>query len=185
MYLIFLKKLTFAYSRNWESYKNGFGDLGGEHWLGLEKIHSLTTRKQYKLRVDLQDWDLKWRYAEYDHFYVDSEDKGYKLHVSGYHGNAGDSLRFHDNIGFSTYDRSNDLNDGICARWCHGAWWYRDCFHSNLNGRYYETGAYTSKTGWGDGMVWRSLKDTNFYSVRAVIMKIAPFAKAEVKQDLY
>ena len=139
----------------------------------------MTSRKQYKLRVDLQDWDKKWWYAEYDNFRVDSEDAGYKLHVSGYHGNAGDSMRFHNNMGFSTYDRSYDENDGICARWCHGAWWYRDCFHSNLNGRYYQAGAYRTTTGWGDGVVWRELRGTNFYSMKAVVMKITPSEKSE------
>lgn len=30
--------------KNWEEYRTGFGNLAGEHWLGLEKIHQLTGR---------------------------------------------------------------------------------------------------------------------------------------------
>lgn len=163
-----------CFARNWNAYKNGFGDLDDEHWLGLERIYALTNGKKYKLRVDIQDWKNKWWFAEYDKFSIDGEVDAYKLHVSEYHGNAGDAMQYHDGMGFSTHDRNNDKNDGICARWCRGAWWYRDCFQSNLNGRYYNTGPYTSKTGWGDGVVWRTLKNTNFYSLKAVTMKIRP-----------
>lgn len=30
--------------KDWEEYRTGFGNLAGEHWLGLEKIHQLTGR---------------------------------------------------------------------------------------------------------------------------------------------
>ncbi len=132
------------------------------------------SRKSYRLRIDLRDWDDTWYYAEYSHFHVDTEENHYALHVSGYEGTAGDSLRYHQGMPFSTMDRNNDANAGICATWCHGAWWYKDCFHSNLNGRYYNKGPYVTKTGWGDGVVWRHLQGTNFYSLKAVVMKIRP-----------
>ncbi len=158
--------------RGWQEYKAGFGDLSGEFWLGLEKIYALTQRKSYMLRVDLQDWNDKWYFAEYNQFHIESEEDNYRLHVSGYHGTAGDSLEYHEGMAFSTMDRNNDANTGICATWCHGAWWYRDCFHSNLNGRYYNVGSYVTNTGWGDGVVWRHIQGTNFYSLKAVVMKI-------------
>ena len=42
--------------RAWDDYKRGFGNLNGEFWLGLDKIHRLTAKNRKKLRVDL---DLK------------------------------------------------------------------------------------------------------------------------------
>ena len=35
--------------------KEGFGNLNGEFWLGLDKIHRLTVSGGYKLRIDLED----------------------------------------------------------------------------------------------------------------------------------
>ncbi|XP_070532843.1 angiopoietin-4-like [Ptychodera flava] len=47
--------------RDWESYKNGFGNLSGEFWLGNDYLHRLTNQseKAYQLRVDLEDFETK------------------------------------------------------------------------------------------------------------------------------
>ncbi|CAH1251220.1 FCN1 [Branchiostoma lanceolatum] len=56
------------FNRNWEEYKQGFGNKNGEYWLGNENIHVLTNQKNYTLRVDLLDWDGDSRFAEYSSF---------------------------------------------------------------------------------------------------------------------
>ena len=71
--------------RGWADYKNGFGNLSGEFWLGLDKIHRLTKTKN-KLRVDLEDTTGKTAYAEYDMFAVTSEKTKYKLSLGSYSG---------------------------------------------------------------------------------------------------
>jgi ficolin len=57
------------------------------------------------------------------------------LRVSGYHGEAGyDSLTYHNGQAFSTYDKDQDISNKNCAVAYNGAWWYKNCHHSNLNG---------------------------------------------------
>ncbi|KXJ05764.1 Tenascin-R, partial [Exaiptasia diaphana] len=81
--------------RGWNDYKKGFGNLKGEFWLGLDKIHRLTRQTKNKLRVDLQDFKGKSAYAEYSFFSVANERSKYKLSLGTYKGTAGDSLSFH------------------------------------------------------------------------------------------
>uniref|UniRef100_A0A1X7TSZ8 Fibrinogen C-terminal domain-containing protein n=1 Tax=Amphimedon queenslandica TaxID=400682 RepID=A0A1X7TSZ8_AMPQE len=65
----------------------------------------------------------------------------YILTVGGYFGTAaGDSLAQQNVMKFSTRDNDNDaLSRYNCAQYSTGAWWYYDCYYSNLNGRYFNT----------------------------------------------
>ena len=76
----------------WESYKNGFGDLNGEFWLGNDNLHRLTAADNVKLRVDLEDFDGDIKYAEYTTFKVADEEDKFRLLIGGYSGTAGDSM---------------------------------------------------------------------------------------------
>ena len=71
---------------NWSEYKVGFGNLSGEFWLGLDKIHRLTKSNQSVLRVDLMDIDGSKGYAQYMSFSVASESESYKLNVGNFSG---------------------------------------------------------------------------------------------------
>ena len=71
---------------DWDDYKNGFGDLNGEFWLGLDKIYRLTNSDTFKLRVDLEEWPGETRFAEYTPFAISNEANKYKLSVGSYSG---------------------------------------------------------------------------------------------------
>ena len=124
--------------RGWQDYKNGFGDLNGNFWLGLEKLHKLASPgKGAMLRVDMKHFRNpdSVKHAEYRDFEILSESDGYRLKLSGFSGNAGDALSEHSNCQFSTKDQGPQQG---CATQHRGAWWYRLCYESNLNGLFPE-----------------------------------------------
>lgn len=45
------------FNRDWNDYKNGFGDPSKEFWLGNENIYMLTNNEEYILRVELEDFE--------------------------------------------------------------------------------------------------------------------------------
>ncbi|XP_051949745.1 angiopoietin-related protein 2b [Xyrauchen texanus] len=157
--------------RNWETYKQGFGNIDGEYWLGLENIYWLTNQGPYKLLVNLEDWSGRKTFAEYASFRLESETDFYKLKVGRYHGNAGDSLTWHNGKQFTTLDRDHDVYTGNCAHYQKGGWWYNACAHSNLNGVWYRGGHYRSR--YQDGVYWAEFRG-GAYSLKKVVMMIRP-----------
>ena len=83
---VFQRRLdgSVGFYRNWSDYKHGFGDVYGEFWLGLDKIHRLTSDTNSMLRVDLEDFKGNTTYAEYNVFGVMSEKDKYRL-ILGFH----------------------------------------------------------------------------------------------------
>ncbi|KAK3577307.1 hypothetical protein CHS0354_008400 [Potamilus streckersoni] len=122
--------------RSWSDYKQGFGDLNGNFWVGNDNIHALTAQGNYQLRVDLSVSGTNKSYATYSSFKVGDENSGYVLTAGGYSGTAGDSFSYHSGAKFSTKDRDNDSLGKNCAEDYKGGWWYKACHQSNLNGIY-------------------------------------------------
>ena len=74
-------------------------------------------------------------------------------------GTAGDSLGYHRGMSFTTKDRDNDKSGGgNCALGSEGAWWYKHCYNSNLNGR---------RISWYH---WKN----SYYNLKRSEMKIRP-----------
>ncbi|GFO06453.1 ficolin-2 [Plakobranchus ocellatus] len=122
------------FQRDWATYKQGFGTLDEEFWLGNERIHAFSSSGTWELRVDLK-YIGKETYALYSNFKVESESKQYTLRIGTYSGTAGDSLSYHYGQKFSTLDRDNDRwSSGHYAQRQQGGWWNKSCDEANLNG---------------------------------------------------
>ena len=129
--------------RGLNDYKSGFGQLTAEFWLGNDKIFRLTAARTSTLRAELGDWNGVKEYVKYGKFKIADEQAKYRLELGSYalySGTAGDSLRtgFNlNNMAFSTKDKDYDIYPyGNCAVQFTGAWWYKNCQYSNLNGKY-------------------------------------------------
>ena len=76
----------------WAFYKNGFGNLNGEFWLGNDNLYRLSSADDVLLGVDLEDFEGNTRFAEYTTFKVADEGDKYRLLIAGYNGTAGDAM---------------------------------------------------------------------------------------------
>uniref|UniRef100_F1S706 Tenascin-R n=1 Tax=Sus scrofa TaxID=9823 RepID=F1S706_PIG len=152
--------------RKWVEYRAGFGNLEDEFWLGLDNIHRITSQGRYELRVDMRDGQ-EAAFAYYDKFSVEDSRSLYKLRIGAYNGTAGDSLSYHQGRPFSTEDRDNDVAVTNCAMSYKGAWWYKNCHRTNLNGKYGESRH-------SQGINWYHWKGHEF-SIPFVEMKTRPY----------
>lgn len=153
--------------KRWRNYVDGFGDPTREFWLGLDKLHELTSTAAipFELRVDLRTFNES-TYAAYDHFQVASNRDRYKLSVGKYQGTAGDAMTYHNGWKFTTWDRDNDIALSNCAITHHGGWWYKNCHLANLNGKYGEDKH-------SEGVNWEPWKG-HLFSIPYTEMKIRP-----------
>ncbi|XP_041372734.1 ficolin-1-A-like [Gigantopelta aegis] len=74
--------------RTWDEYRDGFGDLNNEFWLGNTNIHRLSRQGVFDLRIDMEDFEGNRVYAQYTNFSLASEQDYFRLRVGNYSGDA-------------------------------------------------------------------------------------------------
>jgi hypothetical protein len=127
------------WSRPWVDYRNGFGSIDSDFWMGLERLYLLTGSGGYRMRFEMQLLSTGlWYSAEYWSFTVgDEATTKYRLNVSGYSGDAGDGLQYQaqsawtqNGMSFTTVDHDNDHSGGNCAATYGGGMWFNSCYYA-------------------------------------------------------
>ena len=72
------------------------------------------------------------------------------IRISGFSGNASDALHGYNYMQFSTKDKDNDEYGQNCAVRFTGAWWYKACHSSTLNGQW-------GNKNYAQGLTWAPL----------------------------
>ena len=179
--------------KTWVDYKEGFGDYLGNYWMGLEKIHEITTSSHYDLYVAFNrrnNFLNTEYYAVFTNFRVGSEAQKYKMIYDNFDAGRSSSENMatgfaqHNTSNFSTPDSDNDrFTNHDCANYenyPHGGWWFGVnnggsnspttpiCYESNLNGKYYNSDSDNN----GDGIKWEGLSLSSTHSLNNTIMAI-------------
>ncbi|KAJ8023161.1 Fibrinogen-like protein A [Holothuria leucospilota] len=160
------------FNRNWNGYKNGFGFLRRDFWLGNDKISYLTNQKKYELRIDMNNVNGQSYFAKYNLFRISDEGSKYRLVGLGDYDSTStannDAMAVSRNLSFTTHDRDNDnLNSDNCASRHLGGWWYHHCAHARLNSLY-NAGLTDEKS-----IKWENLPGGRFH-IKYTEMKIRP-----------
>ncbi|KAH8322495.1 hypothetical protein KR067_002733 [Drosophila pandora] len=95
-------------NQTYDQYINGFGDVEGEHFIGLEKLHILTSQKPHEMIID--QYNDGYYKVICENFVVGDRSEGYSLKQID--GCRGDTSYFNliQGTKFSTFDRDLDGN---------------------------------------------------------------------------
>src|SRR6218665_880248 len=177
-WIVFLYRFdgSVPFNRTWADYRNGFGNVTGEYWLGLEKLTQLTNDGQYRARYEFKSiQNESWFSSEYDSFLIDPESNWYTIHVSGFIGDAGDQFNYPNTQGyqngmnFTTWDSDHDtVGDGNCAlKLSKAGWWFNNCGAHCFTAEYGSTCFYNR---WLTDLALAT--DSRLEAVRAMVQRL-------------
>ncbi|XP_066936202.1 ficolin-2-like [Clytia hemisphaerica] len=160
------------FNRGWQSYKEGFGDVNGDFWIGLETIREMSVLLNNTLiRIQGESFNEDRRFIIAKGFYIEDEQKKYKLHAGTMindEWDIGHDWTYHGGSMFTTRDDDNDKKGGSnCAQKYPCAWWYVNCYALNAN----RAPAKQQQTTYADGISWPAWLG-DFQSLKTINMAI-------------
>ncbi|OWF35001.1 Ficolin-1 [Mizuhopecten yessoensis] len=117
----------------WDAYRQFFGSLNGDFWLGLDYLHALTVADS-DIYFDFTTSANQPFYARYHNFSVADNHTLFKISMSSvyeitpeYSNIRNGGFYDHNNMYFSTPQHDNDISATNCAS-TRGAWWWNKCY---------------------------------------------------------
>ena len=160
-----------SFERCWNEYVDGFGDVDGNFWLGLDAIHNLITERPMSLQIDVVPFDIPAVSIPYQQFHVGAASSDYLLTINSdttVDATLYTSMNYHSGSKFSTFDNDNDdKSGGSCADSYRGGWWFRACGRVYLNCVY---GGASGLTYYNMRMLY--LGNSHYEPIHTVTMKI-------------
>nr|XP_039264260.1 uncharacterized protein LOC120340073 [Styela clava] len=134
--------------RSFSDYVSGYGTTSENFWAGLENMHRWTSTGTFKLRIELNDFEVGTIVQTYKSFKVGDRNSGYKLSIGSFFAKESDTLitngdfSSHDGAQFSAKDEGARKS---CAVQGGGGWWYKfapsgtnhACYKLKLTGKRY------------------------------------------------
>ena len=124
------------FNRNFTDYEQGFGDLNGDFWYGIEELHCLTQKGSWEMRIDYEVNDTK-SYLHYTSFRIEDAARLYRMRIGGFQGVGENLMQGYGDRAFNTADRDLDSSIAVnCAVQQRSGFWYdgrRGCATVNPN----------------------------------------------------
>merc|ERR1712012_661217 len=102
---------TDYFDKTFAEYQEGFS-ANGEVWIGLDRLHQLTSGRSYSLRITMTDYDGSEYRSVFEQFEV-GPGNGYRLTLGKFNAalsTLGDFMATHNGMKFSTKDRDQDVH---------------------------------------------------------------------------
>ncbi|KAK6187341.1 hypothetical protein SNE40_005397 [Patella caerulea] len=157
------------FNRTWAEYREGFGKVHGEYWLGLKHVHKIIQNngQECTLRVQLH-FNPVIQAVQYQSAVLTNQSDSYRILLSGSNARVNETDYLTggaysiDGRPFSTYDR--DSSGYSCPGRFNGGWWYPE----NVNCSLINPVGRRSYDGSEDSFRWDDLQltSTQFYALR-------------------
>ena len=118
---------TLNMTQSWDIYRDGFGNVSTEFWIGNKYLSQLTNHTTYEIMFVFKRTNGSvLRKTKCDAFNVSTEEENFRLQLGTCQGPDAEVLKFSNWSEFSTWDKDNGFGSLNCANDITG-WWFGNC----------------------------------------------------------